>query len=206
MSNQLPPLARQMLASLFPRRHRRWVKAALVVAGLAAAYFYSRGDADAADRSRRVRETRQIVRVVDGDTLLLDGKERVRLLGVDTPESKESDKLYRVAAEAGVKLADVVALGKLATAETEKLCRDGKCQLVYDEQQGRKDNYGRTLAYVYLPDGVSLNAELIKRGYATVYRHYQYGEKKRFLALEAEARADRRGLWKNKIFQKMAKE
>jgi micrococcal nuclease len=78
-----------------------------------------------------------IVRVVDGDTLevkLNDQKEKVRLIGVDTPEKFESDKLHRDAARTGQDEKTIRALGERASDFTKSLVKRGDTvQLEYDQ-------------------------------------------------------------------------
>ena len=96
-------------------------------------------------------------RVVDGDTIIvnIDGKkERVRLIGVDTPETKHPKK-------------PVEYYGKEASAFTKQMVEGKKVRLDHDQQ--RRDKYSRLLAYVYLEDGTFLNAEIIKQGYGFAY-------------------------------------
>jgi micrococcal nuclease len=76
---------------------------------------------------------RTCVRVVDGDTLVLDGQETVRLIGVDTPETKEPRE-------------PVEAFGQEAYEFTKSLVEGRKVRLEFDLE--RIDKYGRTLAYV----------------------------------------------------------
>ena len=77
-------------------------------------------------------------RVVDGDTIILSTKERVRLIGVDTPETKHPNK-------------PVEQYGKEASAFTTRIVEGKKVTLEYDQE--KRDKYGRLLAYVYLEDG-----------------------------------------------------
>ena len=89
-----------------------------------------------------------VTRVVDGDTQILDGHERVRLIGVDTPETKHPNK-------------PVEYYGKEATAFTKKMLQGKTVRLEFDQanaHRGHKDKYRRTLAYVFLEDGTFLNA------------------------------------------------
>lgn len=97
-----------------------------------------------------------VVRVVDGDTIVcdVDGEEiKVRLIGIDTPETVHPEK-------------DVEYFGEEASAyTTEKL--DGQDVLLeYDVEP--TDRYGRDLAYVWLEDGTLFNDQLVLEGYATV--------------------------------------
>jgi len=125
------------------------------------------------------------VRVVDGDTLVvdIDGKqEKVRLIGVDTPETVHPSK-------------PVEYFGKEASAFTKKLAAGKRVRLEYDQQ--RRDKYGRLLAYVYLEDGAFLNAELIKQGYGFAYTRFPFRYMEEFRHYERDARGSHRGLWKN---------
>jgi len=123
---------------------------------------------------------RTVVRVVDGDTLLLDGDERVRLIGVNTPESVDPRR-------------PVEYFGKEAAAFTRRVAEGRRVRLAYDQE--RKDRYGRTLAYVHLEDGMFLNAELIRQGYGHAYTRFPFRYADEFRAYEREARQQRRGLW-----------
>ena len=123
---------------------------------------------------------RQCVRVVDGDTLLLDGDERVRLIGVDTPESVDPRR-------------PVEEFGKEAAAFTRRLAEGRRVRLEFDQEP--RDRYGRTLAYVYLEDGTFLNAEIIRQGYGHAYTRFPFRYTEEFRSYEREAREQRRGLW-----------
>jgi micrococcal nuclease len=83
-------------------------------------------------------------RVVDGDTIILSNGEKVRLIGVDTPETVRPNT-------------PVEYYGKEASAFTKKMVEGKPVRLEYDWQQ--RDKYGRLLAYVYLMDGTFINAE-----------------------------------------------
>lgn len=122
-------------------------------------------------------------RVVDGDTIIvnIDGKkERVRLIGVDTPETKHPKK-------------PVQYFGKEASAFTKSMVEGKKVRLEYDFQ--KRDKYNRLLAYVYLKDGTFLNAEIIKQGYGFAYVRYPFKYLDDFRAYEKKARRNKSGLW-----------
>ncbi|HVJ84648.1 MAG TPA: thermonuclease family protein [Caulifigura sp.] len=123
----------------------------------------------------------RVARVVDGDTLLLENRVRVRLLGVNTPETKAEDR-------------PVEPWGPEASEFTEKMVGGKLVTLEYDRE--RVDDYGRTLAYVYV-DGKMLNEALIEAGLSeAVTRHpYRSDRKKLFEAAEARARAKKLGIW-----------
>ena len=119
-----------------------------------------------------------VTTVVDGDTIHveIDGKRyRVRLIGIDTPEWDQYGY-------------------ERATAATEELCGGQSVRLVKDVSE--TDRYGRLLRYIYLEDGTFVNAEIVRRGYATAVtfppdvRHVEL-----LRQLEREARLAERGLW-----------
>jgi len=123
---------------------------------------------------------RTVKRVIDGDTIVLEYGERVRLIGVDTPETVHPNK-------------PVQFFGKEASKFTKDMVEGKNVRLEYDWQ--RKDRYGRTLAYVYLLDGTFINAEIIKQGYGFAYTKYPFKYMDEFREYERKARNDKKGLW-----------
>ena len=123
---------------------------------------------------------RTCIRVIDGDTIVLDSKETVRLIGVDTPETKDPRK-------------PVQYFGEEAYRFTKSIVEGKRIRLEYD--QDRIDKYGRTLAYVYLEDGTFLNAEIIKQGYGFAYTNYPFKYMEEFRRYERESRENKRRLW-----------
>lgn len=124
-------------------------------------------------------------RVVDGDTLVIEmnsGSEKIRLIGVDTPETVHPQK-------------PVEYYGKEASAFTQRMVENKIVRLEYDWQQ--RDKYGRILAYVYLEDGTFLNAEIIKHGYGFAYTRFPFKYFNEFREYEKQARESKLGLWKD---------
>jgi micrococcal nuclease len=122
----------------------------------------------------------QITRVIDGDTIEVEGIGAVRLIGVDTPETVHPTR-------------PVEPFAHVASAFVRDLADGKAARLEYDWQ--RTDRYNRTLAYVYLADGTFLNAEIIRQGYGHAYSKYPFKYLEDFHALEREAREAERGLW-----------
>lgn len=124
--------------------------------------------------------TVKVVTVVDGDTIVISGGEKVRYAGLNTPETHHPDKLPEYC-------------GREASEANRRLVAGKTVRLEYDERQ--RDKYGRLLAYVYV-DGLFVNAELIRQGYAQVstYKDTQRHHKE-FERLQRQAIAARRGLW-----------
>jgi micrococcal nuclease len=133
-------------------------------------------------------------RVVDGDTLVLEGGQRVRLIGIDTPEMHESKKLYRDSQRMSQSAETIKKLGKRSYQFTRGLVEGKRVKVEFDVE--KKDKYGRLLGYVYLPDGTFINAEIVKQGYASLMTYppnVKYADL--FLKLYQEARENKRGLW-----------
>jgi micrococcal nuclease len=128
----------------------------------------------------------QVKRVIDGDTIELDNGEKVRYIGINTPETKHPIK--------GIEYYGLEAYF------FNMLLVEGKMVILkYDIQ--KRDKYGRLLAYVFLLDGTFVNAVLVKEGYAQVSTYppnvkYQ----NLFLKLQREARENARGLWKGPYY------
>ncbi|MCX5700683.1 MAG: thermonuclease family protein [Candidatus Omnitrophica bacterium] len=136
-----------------------------------------------------------ISRVVDGDTLVLESGERVRLIGIDTPELHESNKLYKDAQRTKQDVSTIQKMGLKAYEFTKNLAEGKRCSLEFDVD--KYDKYKRLLAYVYLKDGTFLNAQIVKEGYASLMTYppnVKYADL--FLKLYQEARENKRGLWK----------
>ncbi|MDF2461663.1 MAG: nuclease (SNase domain protein) [Candidatus Saccharibacteria bacterium] len=126
-----------------------------------------------------------VTQVIDGDTIevKLDGRlERVRLLGIDTPETHDPRK-------------PVQCFGEAAAAHATALLKNQNVRLEPDPLNSDRDKYLRLLRYVYLPDGTLVNAALIRDGYAFAYTVFPLTRLEEFRALEAEARTAGRGLW-----------
>jgi micrococcal nuclease len=111
----------------------------------------------------------------------------VRLIGVDTPETKHPNK-------------PVEHFGKEAAAFTRRTVEGRRVRLELDPanaSRAHKDStqQRRTLAYVFLEDGTLLNAEIIQQGYGFAYTRFPFARMEEFRRLEREAREQRRGLW-----------
>lgn len=125
--------------------------------------------------------------VTDGDTIKVKIKDKnyiVRLIGVDTPETKDPRKA-------------VQCFGKEASAYTKKMLLNQTVTLESDPVSGNKDMYGRLLRYVFLEDGTSYDRQLIADGYAYEYTYkselYRYRDD--FKQAQKDAKDNKRGLW-----------
>ena len=140
-------------------------------------------------------ERYRVMRVIDGDTVKLSNRERVRLIGIDTPEVYESEKLYRDASRSHKDIRAIQEMGRRASRFVKELIDGKTVRLEFDAQ--RRDRYGRLLAYLYLEDGTFVNARIVEEGYAKTYTippNVKYASL--FSKLQGEARRQGRGLWK----------
>ncbi|MEO8084706.1 MAG: thermonuclease family protein, partial [Ardenticatenales bacterium] len=128
----------------------------------------------------------RVVRVVDGDTIdvLRAGRaERVRLIGIDTPETADPRTV-------------VQCFGREAAARAGAMLAGKRVRIATDASQDEHDKYDRLLAYVWLEDGTFVNQALIAEGFAHEYTYdtpYRYQAE--FKAAERQARERSVGLW-----------
>lgn len=127
-----------------------------------------------------------VVSVIDGDTIDIDmdGKiERLRLIGIDTPETKDPRK-------------PVQCFGQEASDKATELLLNQKVKLELDPTQSERDKYDRLLAYVYREDGLFFNKWMVENGYAYEYTYnVPYKYQVEFKEAEDNARSNQLGLW-----------
>lgn len=139
-------------------------------------------------RADPVATTALVLKVVDGDTVdVVDdvrGRLRIRLLGIDTPETKKPG--YTVG-----------CWGPEATAFAVSTLLGQRVSVTPDPTQDRTDRYGRTLAYLDKADGWDYSVEAARAGAASsyVYRHRPVARADEIAAAEADAKSAGRGLW-----------
>lgn len=164
--------------------------------------------------SKTTKETYVIKRVIDGDTFLLSNGEKVRLTGIDTPESHNNSKARKDSERSGRDVSAITEQGKEAADFVKKLAEGKEIRMEYDVQ--KRDKYGRLLVYAYdistlknnpqihLSKGIVvngdkeifLNGSIIGSGYAvpmTIPPNVRHVDL--FRKLYSEARQERRGLW-----------
>lgn len=128
----------------------------------------------------------RVSRVVDGDTIEVtkdERKEKVRLSGINTPETVDPRK-------------KVECFGKEASAHVKEILMGQNVTLVSDNSQTKYDKYGRLLAYVYREDGLFVNKHMIQEGYAYEYTYkVPYLFQKEFKEAQKEAESKGKGLW-----------
>lgn len=122
--------------------------------------------------------------VIDGDTYVVWGngvKEKVRVLGIDTPEKKGG---FRVEG----------CFGDHASEYAKNALDGKKISLLLPKRQDSQDQYGRLLRYVFL-DGKDFGAHLIENGYASAYKKFPHERKNMYEALEKTAQKNKIGMW-----------
>src|SRR3982751_4965657 len=129
----------------------------------------------------------EVRRAVDGDTLLLTSGARIRLQGVNTPETVKPDW-------------PVEPWGPEASQFTKNFIEKAGHRVRLTFSLERKDRYDRFLAFVWDGD-VMLNEELVRAGLAHARRDYRYSQtmKRRFTQAQDEARRAGRGIWSNAV-------
>lgn len=140
-----------------------------------------------------------VVGVIDGDTIdvrLADGREeRVRLLGVDTPEvaGPTSPGEFAGVPNTTAGRACLRAVGENASAFVRSQVDGKSIHLEIDPRADRRGGFGRLLAYVF-ENGTHLNRGLLARGYARVF-DTEFGRRAAFESARDAARAANRGVW-----------
>jgi len=127
-----------------------------------------------------------VVRVIDGDTIVITYNGHpttVRLVGVDTPETVHPSK-------------PIEHYGPEASTFLHNLLTGESVHLEIPTTGDTRDRYDRLLAYVYRhPDGLHVNDELIRQGYARAYTDYPFLRSDSFMQRQRAARAAGRGMW-----------
>jgi micrococcal nuclease len=139
------------------------------------------------------KDTYSVVKVLDGDTIdvSIDGKtERLRLIGIDTPETVDPRK-------------PVQCFGIEASNKAKDMLAGKKVSLESDSTQGERDKYDRLLRYVFLEDGTNFNLMMIKEGYAHEYTFgVPYKYQSAFKQAQKDAEARNKGLWDSEACEK----
>lgn len=163
-----------------------------------------------------------VVKVYDGDTVGLSDGQKVRLIGIDTPEEHDSDKLLADVRKSGQNVATIKAMGQKAHQFTSRWVLGQTVRLEFDQQ--RRDKYGRLLAYLYMPfphpplsslpragyivnvDGKKwyfINATIIQAGYAKPMAIAPNDKHKAvFQSLYQQAQENHLGLWEQNVSSK----
>ena len=130
-------------------------------------------------------ESGRVVWVADGDTITVrisGAKEKVRLVGIDTPELDDTRPAWQ-------------ALAHEARAHVRARLRGRTVALERNPLGDDRDKFGRLLRYVVLDDGTDIGEEMIREGYARAYTRFPFSRRAKYEAAEREARNAGRGRW-----------
>jgi micrococcal nuclease len=126
--------------------------------------------------------------VNDGDTIVLTDGQRVRYIGINSPEIDHDRQKAQ-------------PFGYAAKNYNKQMVLNRKIRLEFDQE--RHDRYGRLLAYVFLPDGIFLNEHMLQKGYAFfLFRKPNLKYNQRLLKAQQEAMKARKGIWNSWSEQK----
>ena len=120
-----------------------------------------------------------------------DDHTKVRLWGVDTPETKD-------------RRTGVMYFGPEASEFSKKVTLGKEVRVFLDSKQSR-DKYDRILAYIQLPDGQFLNELLLSEGYAYADVRFKHSFYQKYQQLQASAKRNKKGLWANVKFDELPK-
>ena len=146
------------------------------------------------EQDEGVRQQATVVEIVDGDTIKIDyhGKiEKLRMIGIDTPESVHPNKKKNT------------RQGKTASNFTKQELLNKKIEVEFDVQ--KRDKYGRLLGYVYV-DGKMYNKTLLEEGYArlaTYPPNVRYVDD--FKEIQKQAQQNKKGFWNDTLWKKEKK-
>ncbi|MEJ5299863.1 MAG: thermonuclease family protein [Thermodesulforhabdaceae bacterium] len=124
-----------------------------------------------------------VVKVIDGDTVELEGHVTVRYFGIDAPEIAHDDT-------------PADCFGNDARDRNTRLVLGKKVRLQYEDKGDKVDHHGRVLAYVFLEDGTLVNELLVREGYAFLLQDSRgFSRSQHFLKAQQDAIKNRRGMW-----------
>jgi len=144
-----------------------------------------------------------ILKVSDGDTVWVKHNRKrlkLRLIGIDTPEEYHSKKMKRDIRKCHTTYQKMKLLGLLRTKHSKELLSVGETVTVKTAGRGY---YGRTLAWIILPDGINYNEKMVADGYACLYKQHgrkpgnvDWQEWRKLNRLLENAKDKKKGLWR----------
>lgn len=142
----------------------------------------------------------KVAKVVDGDGVIVTSlfskqEEEIRLLGIDAPELRMCEKLNQDERETHIAGQLLMKLGRIAHKFLIDIVPPETSVTIIQEAENQIDSYGRTLAYVILPDGRCLNEIMISEGYAKPYNRFFCSELPKYQLLSNTAKTEKKGLY-----------
>ena len=149
----------------------------------------------------RTTNSHILSKAVDGDGIILknifnNSEEEIRFLGIDAPEIKQCRKLIQDERETHMASQLLMLLGRMSLNFLIELIPPGTKLTVKTENKEYLDIYGRTLAFVYLPDGKCVNEIMIAEGYAKPFSRFYCSELTNYQILNMKAKNEKKGLYR----------
>lgn len=141
---------------------------------------------DSVNLAKKNLQQVKVLRVIDGDTIELESGQKVRYIGIDTPETVDPRR-------------DPQCFGKEASSYNKELV-EGK-EIYLEKDVSETDRYGRLLRYIYLEENdISINEQLVREGYAVASSYPpDVKHQEKFRLAEQEARNNQKGLWQEGV-------
>jgi micrococcal nuclease len=148
-----------------------------------------------------IRTGFEVVKIVDGDGLIVRNifdkkEEEVRLYGIDAPETKRGDKLKQDERELHIPGSFLLTLGYKSFDFLRNRIKPGRKVTLIQESSNLTDKYGRTLAYVLLSNGKSINELMLENGFAKPYDKVYCEKLPIYQAISLRAKSRKKGLFK----------
>jgi micrococcal nuclease len=148
-----------------------------------------------------IRTGYEVVKIVDGDGLIVKNiitkkEEEIRLYGIDAPEIKRGDKLIQDERELYLPGTFLLTLGYKSFGFLRNKIKPGTKVTLVQETSNLTDKYGRTLAYIILPNGKSINEILLENGFAKPYDKIYCEKLPIYQAISLRAKSRKKGLFK----------
>jgi micrococcal nuclease len=155
-----------------------------------------------AKEQKIIRTGFEVVKIVDGDGLIVrniinNKQEEIRLYGIDAPEIKPCAKLIQDERETHIPGSLLMTLGYESFNFLRAAVLPGTLVTIVQEEGNLMDKFGRTLAYILLPDGRSINEIMLDNGYVKPYDKVYCSKLPEYQALSLEAKRNRNGLFKD---------
>lgn len=160
-------------------------------AGFAAGYLYRRWEASGSSAMPA-----RCLRVVDTDTIVVEwiyGTNKVRLAGIDAPESKDNKKLREQAEKLGITPSALLQMSQVVIRQMDIMITGKDVKIVFPRDKVEYDSFGRVLGYIEV-DGKDVCEMLLRNG-LSYPRPEPHPRKERYARVGAEAQAQRKGIY-----------
>jgi len=142
-----------------------------------------------------------VKKVTDGDTIVISDSSGdnipVRIIGIDCPESRKNAKCARDAKKGKKDCAAQIPMGKVATDTAKELLLNKPIILRCEQEECKKDRYGRRLHYIQLPGNIDFGLSMVEKGLCEeVSSDYPHPRQSEYQKAQARAKSKKLGIWK----------